>query len=100
MIVNTPLTLLSTSGAQSYSASLTSTLDWRAREGTSFTLANMVSRLETVSVTISDYGISYNLTNYMYRNGLLVTQRLGEFAGRNVSGSLFAVDTRFTGDDL
>ncbi len=36
----------------------------------------------------------------MYRNGLLVTQRLGEFAGRNVIGSLFAVDTRFTGDDL
>ena len=45
MIVDTPLTLLSTSGAQSYSASLTSTLDWRAREGTSFTLANMVRGL-------------------------------------------------------
>ncbi len=52
MIVDTPLTLLSTSGAQSYSASLTSTLDWRTREGTSCSLANMVSRLETVSVTI------------------------------------------------
>ena len=145
LIIDAPLTLLSTSGAQSYSgsagvglripmgvnlpeslswaltpmmraggvgstelgavgglwsASLTSTLDWRAREGTTFTLANMASRLETMSVTISDYGISYDLTNYMFRNGLIATQRLGELAGRQVSGSLFAVDTRFTGDDL
>jgi hypothetical protein len=145
LIIDAPLTLLSTSGAQSYSgsvgvglripisvnlpeslswalipmmraggvgsvelgavgglwsASLTSALDWRAREGTTFTLANMASRLETMSVTISDFGISYDLTNYMFRNGLIATQRLGELAGRQVSGSLFAVDTRFTGDDL
>jgi hypothetical protein len=53
-----------------------------------------------MSVTISDFGISYDLTNYMFRNGLIATQRLGELAGRQVSGSLFAVDTRFTGDDL
>ena len=40
------------------------------------------------------------MTCCIYRKGLLVTHCLGEFAGRNVSGSLFAVDTRFTGDDL
>lgn len=145
LIIDAPLTMMSTQGAESYSGSLgvglripvrvglpeslswsltpilrsggvgstelgavagiwsgsvTSTLDWRVRETTTLTLANMVSRLQTIPISIGSYNVSYDLTNYMYRNGVLATQSLGEVAGRRVSGSIFAVDTRFTGDEL
>jgi hypothetical protein len=83
-----------------WSVSLTSALDWRVREGTSLTLGNMVSRLQTFPVNIGDYNVSYELTNYMFRNGLIFTQAVGDLFGRPARASAFLIDTRFTGDAL
>ncbi len=145
LIIDAPLTLLDTSGAQSYSgslgvgvrvpmriglpdfldwsltpmirggavgsvelgavsamwsASLTSSLGIRLGENTALTIGNMYGRLQTVPVTIQDYNISYELKNNMFRNGVVLTQGIGEVLGRATSLSVFAVDTRFSGDAL
>jgi hypothetical protein len=83
-----------------WSASLTSSLQWQARPGTRLVLGNMVSRLQTLPVNVSGYGVSYELTNTMYRNGVVATQDIGTWFNRNVQATVFAVDTRFTGDEL
>lgn len=92
------VSLASVSGM--WSVSLTSALDWRVREGTSLTIGNMVSRLQTFPVNVGDYRVDYDLTNIMFRNGVIATQAIGEWFGRPVRASLFAIDTRFTGDAL
>ncbi|MGK7871259.1 hypothetical protein [Falsiroseomonas sp. E2-1-a20] len=83
-----------------WSASLTSSLQWQARPGTRLVLGNMISRLQTLPVNVSGYGVSYELTNVMYRNGIVATQDIGTWFNRNVQATVFAVDTRFTGDEL
>jgi hypothetical protein len=83
-----------------WSASLTSSLQWQARPGTRLTLGNMASRLQTLPVNVGGYNVSYELTNYMFRNGVIVTQDVGTWFNRNVQATVFAVDTRFTGDEL
>jgi hypothetical protein len=83
-----------------WSASLTSSLQWQARPGTRLILGNMVSRLQTLPVNVGGYNVSYELTNYMYRNGVVATQDVGTWFNRNVQATVFAVDTRFTGDEL
>jgi hypothetical protein len=144
LLLDAPLTLMSTAGAQSYSgslgfgarvpvglgidglrwsltpmlrvggvgstalgavgamwsASLTSTLDWQVRSGTILTLGNMISRLQTVPLSLGGYDISYELTNHMFRNGLIASQAIGDWFGRPVRASAFVIDTRFTGDAL
>lgn len=83
-----------------WSGSVTSSLTAPLRDGMNLTLGNMVSLLRTVPVNYGGYNTSYELQNTMYRNGLILNQRLGEFRGREISGSLFAIDTRFAGDAL
>ncbi|WP_431280545.1 hypothetical protein ACQW02_14100 [Humitalea sp. 24SJ18S-53] len=145
LIVDVPLTLLDTNGAQSYSGSVgvgyrfpvpvplpadwqwaltpalrfggvgsidmgavgglwsgsvTSALTAPLRDGTYLTLGNMISLLRTIPISYGGYNVSYELQNTMYRNGLILNQRLGEFRGREISASIFAIDTRFTGDAL
>jgi hypothetical protein len=144
LVVDAPITLVETSGAQSYSGSVglglripialpwesvkwsltpvlrgggvgsvdagavggmwsgsvTSVLDLRVDEASTATIGNMVSRLQTLPIDVAGYNVSYELTNFMFRNGLIYTRRLTEWGGRQVSGSVFVVDTRFTGDAL
>ncbi|NKC33793.1 hypothetical protein [Falsiroseomonas selenitidurans] len=83
-----------------WSASLTSTLTLSLPGGGDLTMGNMFGRLDTLPIKIADYDISYELSNYIYRNGLVYTRPVGEMFGRSVSASLFVLDTRFTGDDL
>jgi hypothetical protein len=83
-----------------WSVSLTSSLQWQARPGTRLVLGNMASRLQTLPVNVGGYNVSYELTNYMYRNGVVATQDIGTWFNRNVQATVFAVDTRFTGDEL
>jgi hypothetical protein len=83
-----------------WSASLTSTLDWQVTPATGVTIGNMVSRLQTLPVNIGEYDVSYELTNVMFRNGVIASQAIGEWLGRPVRASAFAIDTRFTGDAL
>jgi hypothetical protein len=83
-----------------WSVSVTSVLDWRVRPGTAIKMGNMVSRLQTLPISYAGYSASYELTNYMFRNGLVLSQDVGELFGRQVQASAFAVDTRFTGDAL
>jgi hypothetical protein len=81
-----------------WSASLTSVLDWQARPGTLLTMGNMASRLQTLPISYGGYSASYELTNYMFRNGVIATQDVGEAFGQPLKASVFAIDTRFTGD--
>jgi hypothetical protein len=83
-----------------WSLSVTSNLDFRLGERWSLTVGNMASRLETLPISYQDYSVSYELQNYMFRNGLVVHRDLGEVFGRRATLSGFAVDTRFTGDAL
>jgi hypothetical protein len=83
-----------------WSASLTSTLDLTIRQGTRVTIGNMVARLQTLPLKVGDYDVSYELTNQMFRNGVIASQDIGEWFGRPVQASAFFIDTRFTGDEL
>jgi hypothetical protein len=83
-----------------WSASLTSVLDLRLREGTSLTIGNMAAQLQTIPLAAGDYDVSYELSNQMFRNGIIASQEVGEWFGRPVKASAFLIDTRFTGDAL
>ena len=83
-----------------WSASVTSVLDIRLDDASTVTIGNMLSRLETLPINIADFNVSYDLTNYMFRNGIIYTRSLGAWGSRQVSGSAFVIDTRFTGDTL
>lgn len=83
-----------------WSVSVTSSLGWQVLPGTRLQMANMASRLQTLPIDYGGYNVSYELTNMMYRNGLLVTQDIGELFGRAAQATVFAIDTRFTGDAL
>jgi len=83
-----------------WSISLTSNLVWQALSGMQVEFANMVTWLQTLPINYGGYDVGYELTNDMYRNGLLVTQDVGELFGRAAQATLFAIDTRFTGDAL
>jgi hypothetical protein len=83
-----------------WSASVTSVLDLRLSGSSTLTIGNMVSRLQTLPINFQDYNVSYELTNFMFRNGAIYTHALTTWRGREVSGSVFLIDTRFTGDAL
>jgi hypothetical protein len=144
VILDAPLTLVDTSGAQSYSgtlgvgvrvpirlpyewlnwsltpivrggglgsvdagavggmwsASVTSVLDIRLDDVSSFTLGNMVSYLKTLPIDVAGLNVSYDLANTMFRNGIIYSRRVGEWRGRPIHGSAFLIDTRFTGSAL
>jgi hypothetical protein len=83
-----------------WSASITSVLDVRFDDVSTVTIGNMVGRLETLPIDVAGFNVSYDLANTMFRNGVIYTRSLGSWGGREVSGSAFLIDTRFTGDAL
>ena len=62
------------------------------------TVANGVNYVSTFPVSIGRYTLDYGVSNTVCRNGLVLTRSLGvELWGQPLTGSVFAVDTRFTG---
>lgn len=80
--------------------SVTSTLRFNLGAETGLTIGNSVGYGETVPIRIEDYRISYDLANWSFRNGIVLTHCLGELAGRVIDGSVAVTDTRFAGDRL
>lgn len=88
-------------GSGVYSAALNSTMRFDLPADFRFVLANGITYVSTFPVSIGSYSIDYDLKNIVYRNGVVLSRDLGvEVAGRPLVGSIFAVDTRFTGDDV
>ncbi|HEV7263499.1 MAG TPA: hypothetical protein VGN83_01060 [Falsiroseomonas sp.] len=83
-----------------WSASLTSTLDLRLGQATNLVIGNMFSHMQTLPLSVGDYDVSYDLRNQMFRNGAILSHDIGEWFGLPMKGSVFLIDTRFTGDAL
>jgi len=82
------------------SGSVTSALRFNLGTETGLTIGNAIGYGETVPIRIQDYRISYDLSNWSFRNGVILSRRLGEVGGRTIDGSVSFTDTRFTGDRL
>lgn len=88
-------------GSGVYSAALNSTMRFELPADFRFVLANGITYVSTFPVSVGSYSIDYDLKNIVYRNGVVLSRDLGvQLAGRPLVGSVFAVDTRFTGDDV
>jgi hypothetical protein len=89
------------SAAALYSASVTSAYSPTVSDQFSVTIGNMISYIRSVPLNVGDYNLDYNLTNYVFRNGLTVSQPLGlDLLGEPLTASVFIADTRFAGDAL
>ena len=85
-------------GVFSYGGSLTS--DFRFRIGqAAFQVGNMVSHFRATEATfLQDDTLSYDPQNTIIRNGMAMTYPFQAY-GQDLTGTIFATDTRFFGDD-
>jgi len=64
-------------------------------------IGNMIGYYQTESVNIADFDIPYDLTNAMFRNGVIFDGPLNySIFGEPTGWEASIVDTRFIGDDL
>lgn len=85
-------------GAGIYGLGLTSTYVARLPAQLRLTVANGINYLSTFPVSIGRYSLDYGVSNTVFRNGLVLSRSLGvELWSWPLTGSVFAVDTRFTG---
>lgn len=62
------------------------------------TLANGLSYFSTIPLSIGRYNFDYQISNIVFRNGLLASRDLGfRILGLPTTGSLFGFDTRYAG---
>lgn len=86
------------SGSGVYGVGLVSTLRFDLPQAYRLTVANSVNHVGTFPVSAGGFSVDYGVANTIFRNGFVVTRDLGfEVMGREITGSAFAVDTRFTG---
>lgn len=85
-------------GASVNGYSLTSTYRW-VHGDYLYTLGNMVGRYQTGSVSLGDYEINPDISNTVFRNGLVVFRPSIVF-GLPTMVQFFAIDTRYSGDEL
>ncbi len=64
-----------------------------------YKMGNMVARYQTGSVSIGDYEIDPDISNTVLRNGLMVMRPTMMFDIPSLL-QVFAIDTRFSGDEL
>lgn len=84
--------------AGAWSVALNSTLNLDLGNGLRLTVANGISHVSTIPVSIGRVSVDYDLSNTVFRNGLVLTRDLGfEVMKRPIQGAVFAVDTRYTG---
>ena len=87
------------SGSGLYSVALNSTYNHHFGDDWRFTIGNGITYVATFPVSVGRYSIDYDLKNVVFRNGVAVTYQTGiQLAGLATAVSVFAVDTRFTGD--
>jgi hypothetical protein len=87
------------SAAGAWSVGLNSTVKFDLPASWQLVVANGITYISSIPVSIGKYSIDYKLSNVVFRNGLIATRDLGfKLANLPMRGSLFIVDTRFTGD--
>ncbi|MBD0271132.1 MAG: hypothetical protein ICV73_04300 [Acetobacteraceae bacterium] len=87
------------SGAGAWSAAINSTVNFDLPAALRLTVANGLTYIATIPVSVGRYSLDYGLSNVVFRNGAVLGRDLGfDVLGMPVRGSVFAVDTRFTGD--
>ncbi|WP_431281503.1 hypothetical protein ACQW02_19125 [Humitalea sp. 24SJ18S-53] len=65
------------------------------------TIANGINYVATLPVSLGRYTANYDIANTIFRNGVVLSRDLGmSIAGMPVMGSVFAIDTRFTGSEV
>jgi hypothetical protein len=88
-------------GSGIWSTGLTSTVGLQVAEGWRLTIANAVTYVATLPISVGRYTVDYNVANTVFRNGLVLTRNLGIEVWRyQLTASLFAIDTRFTGSPV
>jgi hypothetical protein len=86
---------------QIISGSLTSDLSLYSDAKVRVGMGNMVGYYQTLPFSFDDYNLGAEVTNVMFRNGLLVSVPLqAKVLGQSTSVDIYLVDTRFTGDEL
>lgn len=86
-------------GAAVWSAGLTSVLNFELPEQFRLTIGNSATYISTAPLSFGDFRLDYDVQNTVWRNGILLTRDLGvQVGGLPLQASVFAVDTRFTGD--
>jgi hypothetical protein len=87
------------SAAGAWSVGLNSTLKFDLPASWQLVVANGITYISSVPVSVGKYTVDYKLSNTVFRNGLIATHDLGfKLANLPMRGSLFIIDTRFTGD--
>jgi len=87
------------SGSGLYSVALNSTYNWQVNDDWRVTLGNGITYVATFPISVGKYSLDYDLRNIVFRNGVAVTYQTGiQLAGLATAVSVFAIDTRFTGD--
>ncbi|MBF0136986.1 MAG: hypothetical protein H7833_09400 [Magnetococcus sp. DMHC-1] len=85
-----------------YSGSLTSDFSYLIPDdGSKIMMGNMISYSKTYSIEVGGYETNYDLSNYIFRNGLAFERKLPfDLLSKKVTGELFAINTYFGGDDV
>lgn len=84
-----------------YGVGLNSILRFDLPRELRLTIANGINYVSTLPVSSGRYSINYDVANTIFRNGVVLSRDLGmRVAGLPVMGSVFAIDTRFTGSDV
>jgi hypothetical protein len=87
------------SAAGAWSVGLNSTVKFDLPASWQLVVANGITYISSIPVSIGKYSIDYKLSNVVFRNGLIATRDLGfKLVNLPMRGSLFIIDTRFTGD--
>jgi len=89
------------SGTGMYGLGINSILRFDLPAALRLTIANGISYVSTLPLSVGRYSINYDIANTIFRNGVVLSRDLGvSVAGLPVYGSAFAIDTRFTGSDV
>lgn len=89
------------SGSGVWGAGAVSSLRIPLGEKWQASVINALTYVATFPATIGRASIDYNVSNTIFRNGVVVTRDLGlELAGYPLAVSAFAVDTRFSGSPV
>lgn len=83
-----------------YSGSVTSNYE-REIFGLNFALGNSLSVIRSVPLSFGDVDIDYNLTNFVFRNGVGLSGGIGsELFGEPLTWEAAVVNTQYFGDEL
>jgi hypothetical protein len=86
------------SAAGVWSVALNSTLKFDLPRDWQLTIVNGLTYIATTPINVGRFSINYNLSNVVFRNGLVGSHDLGfQLMNLALRGSVFFIDTRFTG---